>query len=71
MDYLLAHSNKFDYRAHILIDSKLTDSLSGKTQDGNVQIRVYDLDDPRAALIRNKIKGLPAEAHFMLLTLGQ
>jgi hypothetical protein len=71
MDYLLAHGNKFDYRAHILLDSKLTDSFSGKTQQGNVQIRVYDLDDPRAAIIRNEIKGLPSEAHFILLTLGQ
>jgi hypothetical protein len=71
MDYLLAQSNKFDYRAHILIDSKLADSF-GKPQERKiVQIRVYDLDDPRAAIIRNEIKGLPAEAHFMLLTLGQ
>jgi hypothetical protein len=72
MDYLLAQSNKFDYRAHILIDSKLADSLFGKPQEHKIiQIRVYDLDDPRAAIIRNKIKALPAEAHFVLLTLGQ
>ena len=70
MDYLLAQSNKFDYRAYILIDSKLADSLFGKPQQHKtVQIRVYDLDDPRAAIIRNEIKGLPAEAHFMLLRL--
>ena len=72
MNYLRAQSDAFDNQARILIDSALADSLSGKPDERNsIQVRVYDLDDPRAATIRSKIKTLQAGAHFILLTLTQ
>jgi hypothetical protein len=70
MNYLRAQNDAFDNRAHILIDSALAESLSKKSDERNsIQVRVYDLDDSRAANIRSKIKLLQADAHFILLTL--
>jgi hypothetical protein len=72
MNYLRAQNDAFNNRAHILIDSALAESLSGKPDERNsIQVRVYDLDDLRAANIRSKIKLLQADAHFILLTLKQ
>ena len=72
MNYLREQSVVFNNQAHILIDSALADSLSGIPGERNsIQVRVYDLDDPRAATIRSKIKKLQAGAHFRLLTLRQ
>jgi hypothetical protein len=69
MNYLRARNDAFDNRARILIDSALADSLLEKPNEPiNVTIRVYDLDDPRAATIRGKIKAPQANAHFILLT---
>jgi 5-methylcytosine-specific restriction endonuclease McrBC regulatory subunit McrC len=69
MNYLRAQNDAFDNRARILIDSTLAYNLSGKPEERiNIQIRVYDLDDPHAATIRSKIQKLPADAHFILLT---
>ena len=70
MNYLRAQNDTFDNRAHILIHSAFAQSLSGKPDERNsIPVRVYDLDDQRAATIRNKIKSLPADGHFILLTL--
>jgi hypothetical protein len=70
MNYLREHNVVFDNQAHILIDSALADSLSGIPDERNsIQVRVYDLDDPRAANIRSKIKMLHADLRFILLTL--
>jgi hypothetical protein len=70
MNYLRAQNSAFDNRAHILIDSALAESLSKKPDERNsIQVRVYDLDDSRAANIRSKIKLPQADAHFILLTL--
>ena len=72
MNYLRAQNDAFDNRARILIDSALAESLSGKPDERNsIPVRVYDLDDQRAANIRSKIKPLQADAHFILLTLKQ
>ena len=72
MNYLREQNDAFNNQARILIDSALADSLSGIPDERNsIQVRVYDLDDPRAATIRSKIKKLQAGAHFRLLTLGQ
>ena len=72
MNYLRAQNDAFDNQARILIDSALAESLSGKPDERNsIQVRVYDLDDLRAATIRSKIKPLQADAHFILLTLKQ
>lgn len=52
------------------IPTRQVNSLLEKRNERiNVQIRVYDLDDLRAATIRSKIQSLPADAHFILLTL--
>jgi hypothetical protein len=70
MNYLRAQNDAFDNRAHILLDFALAESLSGKPDERNrIQVRVYDLDDLRAATIRSKIKPLQADGHFILLTL--
>ena len=72
MNYLRAQNDTFDNQAHILIDSALADSLSEKPDERNsIQVRVYDLDDQRAANIRSKIKTLQADGHFIFLTLSQ
>jgi hypothetical protein len=68
--YLRAQNDAFNNRARILIDSALADSvLEQSNERANIQIRVYDLDDPRAAIIRSKVQVLPAVAHAILLTL--
>jgi hypothetical protein len=72
INYLRAQNDAFDNQARILIDSALADSLSEKPDERNsIQVRVYDLDDLRAAPIRRQIKKLQADAHFILLTLRQ
>jgi hypothetical protein len=72
MNYLHARNGAFDNRASILIDSALGESLSSKPDERNsIRVRVYDLDDQRAANIRSKIKLPQADAHFILLTLKQ
>ncbi len=72
MNYLRSQNDAFDNQVRILIDSTLADSLSGKRDEPHsIRVRVYDLDDPRTATIRRKIKALQAEAHFILLTLRQ
>jgi hypothetical protein len=72
MNYLHGQNGAFDNRAGILIDSALAESLSGKPDErNNVRVRVYDLDDLRAANIRSKIKPLQGDGHFILLTLRQ
>ena len=72
MNYLRAQNDSFDNRAGIFVDSALAESVSGKPGERNsVQVRVYDLDDLRAANIRSKIKPLQTDAHFILLTLKQ
>jgi hypothetical protein len=72
MNYLRAQDAVFNDQARILIDSALADSLSKNPGQRNiVQVRVYDLDDVRAAAIRNKIKPPQADSHFILLTLRQ
>jgi hypothetical protein len=69
MNYLRAQ-NELDNRALILIDSALAETLSKKPDERNsIQVRVYDLDDRRAANVRSTIKPLQADAHFILLTL--
>lgn len=69
MNYL-REQDAFNNQARILIDSALADSLSKILDEHNsIQVRVYDLDDPRAVPMRSKIKKLPAGAHFRLLTL--
>ena len=70
MSYLRAQNDAFDNQPRILIDSALADRLSEKPDERNrIQVRVYDLDDLRAANIRSKIKPLRADGHFILLTL--
>jgi len=70
MNYLHAQNGTLDNRAGILIDSALAESLSGKPDERNsIRVRVYDLDDLRAANIRSKIKPLQGDGHFILLTL--
>jgi hypothetical protein len=72
MNYLRAQNDPFDNHARILIDSALADSLSKKPDERNsIQVRVYDLDDPRAATIRSQIKKLQVGEHFIFLTLSQ
>jgi hypothetical protein len=59
-------------QAHILIDSALADSLSKEIDHrDSIKVRVYDLDDLRAANIRSKVKPLPADAHYLFLTVRQ
>jgi hypothetical protein len=70
MNYLRAQNEAFDNRARILVDSALADSLLKiPNEPTNIQIRVYDLDDLRAATIRSKIRTLQVDAHAILLTL--
>jgi hypothetical protein len=70
INYLRAQNDVFDNQARILIDSALAESLSKKPDERNsIQVRVYDLDDSRAANIRSKLQLLQADAHFILLTL--
>jgi hypothetical protein len=72
MSNLRTQNKAFNSRARILIDSVLAASLLEQPKERtNIPIRVYDLDDPRAAKIRSKIRTLPADAHFILLTLKQ
>jgi hypothetical protein len=69
MNFLRAQNDAYNKQGRILIDSALADKLSKNSdQHGSIQVRVYDLDDLRAANIRSKIKPLPADAHFLLLT---
>ena len=69
MNFLRAQNDAYNNQAHILIDSALADNLSNKLdQRDSTEVRVYDLDDLRAANIRGRIKPLPADAHFLLLT---
>jgi hypothetical protein len=69
MSYLRAQGVSFDRRPRIVIDDALAGSVSenlpGRT---TVQIRAYDLDDPRAAAIRSTIRPLQADAQAILLT---
>lgn len=68
MAYLRVQNEALDRRAQILIDSALADSVRDKLNEyPNTQIRAYDLDDLRAANIRNKIHTL--QTHSILLTL--
>jgi hypothetical protein len=72
MNYLRAQNNAFDNRARILIDSALAENLSGKPDERNsIQVRAYDLDDPRNATIRSKINVVQPDAHLIFLTLTQ
>jgi hypothetical protein len=72
LNYLRSRSHTFDSQARILIESALAARLLAKPDERPVtRVRVYDLDDPRAAVIRSKIKGLQTDAHFILLTLQQ
>jgi hypothetical protein len=69
MNYLRSRNEAFDNRARILVDSALADSLLKNPKEAaDVQIRVYDLDDLRAASIRSQIRTLQANAHAILLT---
>ena len=59
MNYLRAQNDAFDNRASIRIDFALAESLSNKPDERNsIRVRVYDLDDRRAANIPSKIKPL-------------
>lgn len=69
MNFLRAQNDAYNNQAHILIDSALADNLSSKLdQRDSKEVRVYDLDDLRAANIRGRIKPLLADAHFLFLT---
>jgi hypothetical protein len=69
MNYLHAQSDPFNGQPRILIDSALADKLSKNLdQNGSIRVRVYDLDDSRAAKIRGKIKPAQADSHLALLT---
>jgi hypothetical protein len=70
LHYLRSQGDVFDNRARILIESTLANRILGKQEERPLtRVRVYDLDDPHAAIIRSKIKGLQTDAHFVLLTL--
>jgi hypothetical protein len=72
MNFLRAQDDAYSYEAHILIDSALADSISKKSdQRDETQVRIYDLDDGRAANIRSKIKSLPVDGHSLFLTVGR
>jgi hypothetical protein len=72
MNYLRAHNGVYDSRSQILIDAHLAAAISGTSADvANMQIRAYDLTDPRSAPIRSEIKTLSADSHAVLLTLGR
>jgi hypothetical protein len=60
INYLRTQSDTFDSRARVLIDSELAKSLSGTLGERNsIVVRVYDLDNQRAANIRTKVKPVP------------
>jgi hypothetical protein len=70
INFLRAQDAAYNKQARILIDSALADSLSKEAdQRDDTQVRVYDLDDIRAANIRSKIKPPPGDARLILLTL--
>jgi hypothetical protein len=71
MNYLRSQSDTFDNRARVLIESTLAGRLAKPDERPVIRVRVYDLDDPRAANIRSKIKPPEADAHLILLTLKQ
>jgi hypothetical protein len=69
MKYLREQNDAYNENARILIDSTLGDELSKDSSlRDSIQVRVYDLDDPRAAEIRRRIKQCPADAQCLLLT---
>jgi hypothetical protein len=68
----LRENDAYNYDEHILIDSALADSISKKSdQRDETQVRIYDLDDVRAANIRSKVKPLPVDEHSLFLTVGR
>ena len=70
MNYLHAQSDAFNDQTRILIDAALAEKLSKDLdQHGSIRVRVYDLDDSRAANIRGKIKPAQADSHLVLLIL--
>jgi hypothetical protein len=70
INYLHAQSDAFNGEMRILIDTALAEKLSRDLdQHGSIPVRVYDLDDSRAANIRGKIKPVQADSHLVLLTL--
>jgi hypothetical protein len=71
MNYLRSQSDTFDNRARILVESTLAGRLAKPDERPVIRVRVYDLDDPRAAIIRSKIKGIQPDAHLILLTAQQ
>jgi hypothetical protein len=67
---LRTQSDAFSGKPHILIDSALAEKISGKIDEhGSIRVRVYDLDDSRAAKVRDKIKPPQVDSHLVLLTL--
>ena len=69
MSYLRAQGVSIDKQSRIAIDDVLVGSVSENLPERTtIQIRVFDLDDPRAATIRSKIQPLPANAKAILLT---
>jgi hypothetical protein len=83
MNLLHAQNDTYNDQARILIDSALADNLSKKNvswtfarssrpdQRDSTEVRVYDLDDLRAANIRSKIEPPPKDGHFLFLTVRQ
>jgi hypothetical protein len=72
MNFLRAQDDIYKDEAHILIDSALADSISTNLdQRDETQVRIYDLDDGRAANIRSKIKPLPPDRRSLLLTVSR
>jgi hypothetical protein len=70
MNFLHAQNDTYNNQARILIDSALADSLLRSTER-LTEVRVYDLDDLRAANIRSKIKPPPEDGHFLFLSLRE
>jgi hypothetical protein len=68
---LRSQGDTFDSRVRILIESTLVGHLAKPDERPFTRVRVYDLDDPRAASIRSKIKALQPDAHYILLTFKQ
>jgi hypothetical protein len=71
LNYVRSQSDTFDSRVRILIDSTLADQLAKPDERLATRVRVYDLDDPRTAMIRSKIKGFQTDVHSILLALPQ
>jgi hypothetical protein len=69
LNYLGSLGDAFDSGVRILIESTLVGRLANPDERPITRVRVYDLDDPRAAIIRSKIEGLQAKAHFILFAL--